>query len=128
MLSQSIFDEDSNFGYAEHSLSVDSGIGPPLYLGVTKCRSTKVRHQVTALLSETELDRRVWSKLGVYTIAEKLSSIEEHAVVQTNLVGRGLDPKWVDITMFLEEGRLLLRYCREDEWGGLRWSQEWIKF
>ena len=64
----------------------------------------------------------------MYTIAEKLSSIEEHAVVQAGAVSKSKDPKWVDITLFLEESRILLRYCRQDRWGGLRWSQEWIKF
>ncbi len=151
VLSESIFNRSSFFAYEEHSMSVDSGIGPPLYLGATRCRSTKVRHQVTSLLNKSEIQHRVWDTLGVYTIAEKLSSIEEHAVTACGAVSDELEPKWVDITLFLDERRVLLRYCHadregqagrirgtglwtgEDRWdesgsGGLIWTQEWIAF
>ena len=126
VIAESIIDEESNFSYEERSLSVDSGIGPPLYVGATKCRSTKVRHQVTSLLARSALQKKVWDTLGVYTIAEKLSSIEEHAVVAAGAIPAVLDPKWVDITVFLEEGKMLMRHCRQDEYGGLIWTQEWI--
>ena len=126
ILVESILDKQSYFAYEEHSLSVDSGIGPPLYVGATKCRSSKVRHQVTSLLAKSTLEKKVWDTLGVYTIAEKMSSIEEHAVVGIGAVPAVLDPKWVDITFFLEEGKILLRHCREDELGGLIWTQEWV--
>ncbi|KAK4936898.1 hypothetical protein LTR10_022355 [Elasticomyces elasticus] len=149
VLSESIFNSSSFFAYEEHSISVDGGIGPPLYLGSSRCRSTKVRHQVTSLLEESEIQRRVWDTLGVYSIAEKLSSIEEHAVVGCGAVPDELQPKWVDITFFLEERRALLRYCTPDREGqaakirgtglvterftgsgsgGLVWTQEWIAF
>lgn len=154
VLTESLFDRSSFFAYEEHSLSVDSGIGPPLYLGgehekKAECRSTKVRHQVTSLLEKSEIQSRVWDTLGVYTIAEKLSSIEEHAVVRCGAVPPDLDPKWLDITLFLDERRILLRYCTTDKdgqlakirgtglvterftgsgSGGLVWTQEWISF
>jgi hypothetical protein len=150
VLSESILNRGSFFAYQEqHSISVDSGIGPPLYLGSPRCRSTKVRHQVTSLLDQSEIQRRVWDTLGVYTIAEKLSSIEEHAVVNCGAVADALQPKWVDITFFLDERRALLRYCTADREGqggrirgtglvsddysgsgsgGLVWTQEWIAF
>ena len=93
----------------------------------------------------------MWDTLGVYAIAEKLSSIEEHAVVNCGAVSESLEPKWVDITFFLDERRVLLRYCHadregkagrvrgtglwtgEDRWsesgtGGLVWTQEWVAF
>ena len=126
ILVESILDKQSYFAYEEHSLSVDSGIGPPLYVGATKCRSSKVRHQVTSLLAKSTLEKKVWDTLGVYTIAEKMSSIEEHAVVGVGAIPAVLEPKWVDITFFLEEGKILLRHCREDELGGLIWTQEWV--
>ena len=279
---------DSLFGYAEsatpegvgnnsgrieydtdQSMSVDTGIGPPLWRGEggERCRSTKVRHQVVGLLGQERLSREVYGKMGVYSIAEKLSAVEEHAIVAAGglegLVGRkqrdanntgrnmagimmgkphseisstpaitttsrdamaqnmalnmsttissplvgppsadipsrsaqaqnmalnlpntisppligpnltnhfhnpnnnsipplpisptddeaefeedmsswfrgqpnwmagtqGLgDPKWVDYTCFLEQGQLLVRYCREDELGGLVWTEEMVKF
>jgi hypothetical protein len=149
VLSESIFNDSSIFNYEEHSLSVDSGIGPPLYLGDRTCRSTKVRNQVTSLLNQSEIQHRVWDTLGVYTIAEKLSSIEEHAVVRCGAVDERLEAKWIDITFFLEERRILLRYCHADRegrvgkirgtglWsgnknesgsGGLVWTQEWVAF
>jgi hypothetical protein len=126
VLVENIIDRNSSFAYEEHSFNVDSGIGPPLYVGATKCRSTKVRHQVTSLLEKSHLQKKVWDSLGVYSIAEKMSSIEEHAVVTAGAIPAILEPKWVDITFFIEEGKILLRHCREDEYGGLIWTQEWI--
>jgi hypothetical protein len=155
VLAESIFNASSFLAYDEHSLSVDSGIGPPLYLGATKCRSTKVRHQVTSLLEQSEIQTRIWDTLGVYSVAEKLSSVEEHAVVACGAVPESLEPKWVDMTILLDERRILLRYCTPDKegiggrmrgtgvvnyyddgrvnrWasgsGGLVWTQEWISF
>ncbi|OAP62376.1 hypothetical protein AYL99_04579 [Fonsecaea erecta] len=151
VLSESILNRSSFFAYDEHSMSVDSGIGPPIYVGTTDCRSTKVRYQVTSLLNKSEIQSRVWDTLGVYTIAEKLASIEEHAVVKCGAVADELEPKWVDITFFLDERRALLRYCHadregregklrgtglwtgENRWdesgtGGLIWTQEWVAF
>lgn len=147
--SESILNRASFFAYDQHSLSMDSGIGPPLYLGAKHCRSTKVRHQVTSLLEKSEIQARIWDTLGVYAIAEKLASIEEHAVVQCGVVADELEPKWVDLTFFLEERRILLRYCTADRdgqgakmrgtgltdptrkssgSGGLIWTQEWVSF
>ncbi|ETN38815.1 uncharacterized protein HMPREF1541_06854 [Cyphellophora europaea CBS 101466] len=179
VLTEALFDERSWWAYEEHSISVDSGIGPPVLMGQTKCSSTKVRHQVTGLLDQGELRDQVWGRLGVYSVAEKLSSIEEHAVIEAvggrkgllrGLVGGGTwvndkagggggwggrgsdgdaameedwfkgqpnwwvgrkglgEPKWVDITCFMDEGKLLVRHCREDELGGLVWTQEWVSF
>lgn len=129
ILSESVLNAGSSFAYEEHSLCVDSGIGPPLYVGSRDCRSTKVRHQVTSLLERSEVQKRVWDTLGVYTIAEKLSSIEEHAVVSCGVIPVHYQPKWVDITCFFEESRILLRHCRADQMnGGMVWTQEWISF
>ncbi|RMZ91063.1 hypothetical protein DV736_g1707, partial [Chaetothyriales sp. CBS 134916] len=113
--------------------------------------STKARHQVTSLLAgaDKELQQKVSGSLGVYAIAERLGSMEEQAVIKAGAVGGGVEasnalarvrrrgwiadgarvePKCVDITCFLEEGRLLVRSCREDEFGGLIWRSEWISY
>lgn len=127
VLTEDLFDAKSHWGYEEHSLSVDSGIGPPLYLHGKACRSTKVRHQVTSLLNGTPMQKKVWDSLGIYTIAEKASSIEEHAVRAAGAIPKVLDPKWMDITFFLEENRILMRWCRQDEYGGLVWTQQWVE-
>lgn len=150
VLAESIFNASSFFAYEEHALSVDSGIGPPLYVGTSRCRSTKVRHQVTNLLEKSEIQHRIWDTLGVYSIAEKVSTLEEHAVVSCGAVSAALEPKWVDITFFIDERRVLLRYCTPDKEGiggkirgtgivvdefgrgsgsgGLVWTQQWIAF
>ncbi|EXJ96279.1 hypothetical protein A1O1_01405 [Capronia coronata CBS 617.96] len=151
VLSESVLNRASFSAYEEHALSMDSGIGPPLYRGdKQRCRSTKVRHQVTSLLGKSEIQARVWDTLGVYAIAEQLASVEEHAIVQSGIVPEELEPKWVDITFFLEERRVLLRYCTRDPeghggglrgtklvmdkfgggsgTGGLIWTQEWASF
>lgn len=150
VLAEAVFNELSFFAYDEHSISHDSGIGPPIYLGTSDCRSTKVRHQVNNLLERSEMQKRLWDTLGVYNIAEKVSSISEHAVVNSGIVPASLEPKWVDITFFLEDRRVLLRYCTPDRdgvggkirgtsittgefgrgsgSGGMMWTQQWISF
>ncbi|KIV95322.1 hypothetical protein PV10_02992 [Exophiala mesophila] len=150
VLAEAVFNASSFFAYDEHSTSHDSGIGPPIYLGTSDCRSTKVRHQVNNLLDKSEMQKRLWDTLGVYNIAEKLSSISEHAVVNAGIVPASLEPKWVDITFFLEDRRVLLRYCTPDRdgaggkirgtrmtagefgqgggSGGLMWTQQWISY
>jgi cholestenol Delta-isomerase len=127
VLTEDLLDTDSYWGYEQHSLSVDSGIGPPLYLHGKKMRSTKVRHQVTGFLNGSPIQKKLWDSLGIYTIAEKASSIEEHAVLAAGAMPRVVDCKWCDITFFLEEGRVLMRWCREDEYGGLVWSRSWVE-
>lgn len=150
VLAEAVFNASSFFAYDEHSISHDSGIGPPIYLGTSDCRSTKVRHQVNNLLERSEMQKRLWDTLGVYNIAEKMSSISEHAVVNSGIVPASLEPKWVDVTFFLEDRRVLLRYCTPDRdgvggkirgtsittgefgrgsgSGGLMWTQQWISF
>ena len=111
------------------SFSVDDGILPPLYLGSTKCRSTKVRHQATSLLSRMAGRGRVWGKLGVYAIAERLSAIEEGALSACGFVPSQPQTTSMDVTVFLEERRLLMRYCIPDpKDGSLTWTQDWVAF
>ena len=111
------------------SFSVDDGILPPLYLAATKCRSSKVRHQATSLLSRTAKRGEVWGKLGVYAVAERLSAMEEGALSACGFVGSQRQTTSMDVTVFLEERRLLMRYCiPNQEDGSLTWTQDWVAF
>ena len=111
------------------SFSVDDGILPPLYLAATKCRSTKVRHQATSLLSRTAKRGQVWGKLGVYAIAERLSAMEEGALSACGAVPAHSQTTSMDVTVFLEERRFLMRYCiPNQEDGSLTWTQDWFAF
>ena len=127
-VAESLFEDDSNFAYYQHSISLDSGIGPSLNLNAVDCMSTKVRYQATSILPEGDLRNKVSNLLGVYNIAEKLGSLEEHAVLATVVIPKVANPKWVDVACFLEEKKMLLRHCSQDEFGGLIWTQEWITY
>jgi hypothetical protein len=125
---EGLLNDHSSFPYCRHSIYLDSGIGPSLDLTAEKCLSTKVRYQATSILPKGDLRNKVLNLLGVYNIAEKLGSIEEHAVIATVAIPEVPEPKWVDVTCFLEEKKMLLRHCREDEFGGLVWTQEWTTY
>lgn len=84
------------------SFAVDDYI-LPLYLAATKCRSTKVRHQMTSLLSRTARKRQVWGKLGVYAMAERLSAVEEGALTASGLAPAHTQTISMDVTVLLEE-------------------------
>lgn len=128
---QSIIDENSIFGYEESCMNLDSGIGPPRLARPGPESSAKTRHLVKSLLNRTQGEDKMWEILGVYGIAERLSAIEEHAVIAAikEVIPEDLDPKWVDLNCFLDERRMLLRYCRPDGFGlGTIWTQEWLVF
>jgi hypothetical protein len=111
------------------SFSVDDGILPPLYLAATKCRSTKVRHQATSLLSRMAKRGQVWGKLGVYAIAERLSAMEEGALSACGFVPAQSQTTSMDVTVFLEERRFLMRYCIPNPADrSLTWTQDWVAF
>jgi hypothetical protein len=84
------------------SFAVDDCI-LPLYLAATKCRSTKVRHQMTSPLSRTARKRQVWGKLGVYAMAEGLSAVEEGALTASGLAPAHTQTISMDVTVLLEE-------------------------
>ena len=124
---ESLFQDDSFFAYEQHSINLDTGIGASLALSAEQCLSTKVRYQATALISKGDLQTKLWNTMGMYSIAEKLGSIEEHAVGKALVLPDVSEPKWVDVICFLEETKMLLRYCSEDEYR-LFWTQEWITY
>jgi hypothetical protein len=151
LLCECLFDRSTFSTSEEHSMRVDSGIGPPLYMGGTKCPSRRVRHQLTSLLTRSKMQQPSWKTLGVFSIAERLSSVEEHAVMKCGAVQTSTQPKWIDITFFLDERKMLLRYCHADRadqggippgpdlWmGGAKWqevrpnglvfTEEWLSF
>lgn len=131
VLVDSVLDEKGIFSYDEHSVSFDSGVGPPRMPDPEESASTKTRHRVKSLLVERHGIDSLWEILGVYGVAERLSSLEEHAVISSirSILPTEIDPKWVDITCLMESRKLLLRYCRPDEFGaGMIWTQEWWAF
>lgn len=131
LLIEGIVNEDSMFNYDQHSLSLDSAIGPPQKFDDMPDSSSKTRHRVRTMIRKDPSDSSLWEMLGVYGIAETISAIEEHAVIPSvrNMIPATTDLKWVDVSFILEERRILLRYCATDEEGlGLKWTQEWWNF
>ena len=123
-----IFHDRSDFAQNEHSIWMDSGIGPSLDLGAETCLSTKVRYQATSILPKGELKTKLLNTLGFYNLAEKLGSIEEHALAGALMESNVVAPKYIDMTCFMEEKKILRRYCSNDGFGGLLWTQEWITY
>ena len=131
LLIEGIVNEDSMFNYDQHSLSLDSAIGPPQKFDDMPESSSKTRHRVRTMIRKDPSDSSLWEMLGVYGVAETISAIEEHAVIPSvrNMIPATMDLKWVDVSFILEERRILLRYCATDEEGlGLKWTQEWWSF
>lgn len=127
ILGEAILDPDSIFSYLEHSCSFDSAIGPPISPQLEPEASGKTRHLVKNLI-ETPDKEDLYERLDVYGVAERISALEEHAVIDAvrDKIPSHINPRWVDVTCLLEQGRLLLRYCSPDEYGqGMRWTQEW---
>lgn len=124
------FKVDSTVNYLEYPVAFDSGISPPLSPVAESDLSAKLRHVVQSTLrkSNTSVDDD-WGWLSVYGVAEKLSAIEEHAVVAVarSKLPPGINPTWIDFGYFAESRRLLLNYCHSDGIG-MRWTQEWWAF
>jgi hypothetical protein len=113
----------------EWSMSIDSGIFPSLGLSGNQCKSAKVRYQATSLLTG-ELQQQTWNKLGVYSLAEELITVEEQALIAA--VAESLpdmrDAKWLEVTYFLDDRKMMLMHCKEDDFGQLLWTQEWLHY
>jgi hypothetical protein len=122
------------------SFGVDSGIQPPLYLAATRCRSaklrvrsTKIRHQAQSLLKDTPREAKMRHALGAYNVAERTSMLEEEAALSCGALPAEIAGKarWIDLTCYLEERKVLRSYCIPEEGtgvDGLVWVQEWITF
>lgn len=131
ILAEGILEEGGVFDYEEHSVSFDTSIGPPKTAERVPEASNKTRHLVKTSVETGQNKETPWEILGVYGVAERLSAMEEHAVIEAakGLIPAHVDPRWVDITCFMEGRRILLRYCRPDEWGlGMVWTQQWWAF
>lgn len=131
ILSEGILDDQSIFHYPEQSVAFDSAIGPPRSDKKSPDSSSKTRHLVKTFLDEKAKSSELWEMLGVYGVAERVSAIEEHAVISAirDVIPEDVDPKWVDITCLMENRKLLLRYCSPDKLGmGMMWTQEWWAF
>ena len=112
-----------------NSFSIDNGMVPPMDLELTVNRIWDRPTQVPpSMLADFGLDL-VRSGLGTYSVGEKLVAMEEQAVLACGAIPKEIDAKWVDVTCFLEERKVTLRYCTADkETGGLIWTQEWATF
>lgn len=132
IIAEAILEENGIFTYDEHSISYDTAIGPPKKCGNLLESSRKTRHMVKAMMQEDKGgDDEIREVLGVYGIAERVSAIEEHAVIDSirSIIPQHIDPKWVDVTCIMETRKILLRYCRPSECGlGITWTQEWWAF
>lgn len=129
VMAESNLDETHMFFYDEHSFSLDSAIGPPKSKKVVPASSAKIRHLAQYIDGDRSPDHELWSILGTYGVAEKWSSVEEHAVIRAikAIIPENVNPKWVDLSWIMETRKLLLRYCRPDELG-LVWTNEWWTF
>lgn len=129
ILGDSIMDETNTFHYLEHSVDYDSAIGPPKADKKLVDSSSKTKHLVKILSGKPIDDISLWEALGVYGVAERITAIEEHAVIQaTKLwIPKNINPKWVDVACIMEERRMLLRYCHQDDFGTV-WTQQWFEF
>jgi hypothetical protein len=122
------------------SFGVDSGIQPPLYLAASRCRapkihmkSTKIRHQAQSLMKDTPREAKMRHALGAYNIVERTSMLEEEAALSCGALPAEVEDKarWVDLTCYLEERKVLRSYCVPEEGtgvDGLVWVQEWMTF
>lgn len=131
ILGESFIDDKNIFHYIEHSVEFDSAIGPPKPNNPLIESSSKTKHLVKILSGKPIDDASLWERLGVYCVAERISAIEEHAVLEAArlLIPPDINFKWVDVTCMLEEKRILLRYCHENEAGnGTIWTQQWWEF
>lgn len=131
ILTETNLDETNPFHYEEHSLSLDSAMGPPRRGELRPESSAKTRHMVKYLDPQQSPDDELWSILGIYGVAEKWSSVQEHAVISAikGIIPETVNPKWVDISWMMESRKILMRYCRPDDLGfGLLWTQEWWSF
>lgn len=130
MVVETYLNPESPFHYTEHDLSFDSAIGPPKDTQLRPESSAKVRHMIR-YMNEDQTDMKSWPNLGVYGIAERVSGLEEHAVIgaMKQILPQMSNLVWTDITWMMEDRRLLLRYCKpDDERPGLLWTQEWWSF
>lgn len=127
-LVESLASLDNSLSPEEHKISLDSAIGPPREpcpAGVNT--SSKTRHLIKSLLSPSDSKEALWKMLDVYTIAERLSAVEEYAVISVidKVVQPVVFPRWSSITHMFESSKLLLRYCQPGDSGGeTRWIEE----
>lgn len=131
ILSEGILDDQNIFHHPEQSVAFDSAMGPPKSDKKSPDSSNKTRHLIKTFLNEKAKSAEVCEMLSVYGVAERISAVEEHAVISAirNIIPEHIDPRWVDMTCLMESRKLLLRYCSPDKQGmGMMWTQEWWAF
>lgn len=131
-----VVDPTNPFYHVEHSVSFDSGVGAPLSPLPEPQSSGKTRFQVKYVMDRSGDDcenPEVSEHLGFYGLAEQSSAIEEHAVFEVlqSRLPPGTDLKWVDVTLFAEDRRIMIQYCcngPEELDQKPKWVQEWWVF
>jgi Fungal specific transcription factor domain len=115
--------------FESHSFTIDSGIISPSWASKPPLQSTKARHHAAALLLGTPAGERLSVSLGSYTIADKLSAMEQGAMRLSGVLPENVYISSVDVTVFLEEEKMLLRYCiPQQEEENLIWTEQWLSF
>ena len=125
-LSESLVDNPGSKTFDHPVFTLEMGVLPPLYVTACRCPDSVIRYQAISLLQRTNRREGMWDGRGAYSVAEKVSAIEEDAVVQSGLTG-SVKVRNVDCTVFLEDRKLLMRYCQtNDQDGTTVWKQEWV--
>lgn len=122
----------SRSSYVEHSASFDSAIGQPRDPLPSPESSGKARFVIKnrTIRPRDDCDESC-NGPSIYGVAEQISSMEEHAVFEAvqSRFPHHVDLRWVDVTFFAEERRLLLQYGLPGQSGrSMRWVQEWWAF
>ena len=129
LLSDGVLSEQVQFGTT--ALQYGSSTGMGLHLGSASCRSSDIRTQMAALMGPfLGQDDKKWDSLGLYTVAEKVSSFEERAVEAAADLQRTDENRanWVDITYFMESRMNCIVYCQEQEGtDAFVWCRDWYR-
>ncbi|KAL9109304.1 MAG: hypothetical protein Q9227_006059 [Pyrenula ochraceoflavens] len=110
------------------ALALESGLIPTTHNNSSALRSTKVRHQVMSLLSDSRMGI-LQDNLGSYMVSERVAALEEAAMVHAGVVPKNDASKSVQLLVWLDE-RVLSRtvYEKVTDCEGFRWRTDWIKF
>lgn len=128
-LSDSLFQNPDPSSFEHPTFSLDSDVLPPLYLLACRCRNSVIRYQTPSFWQRTHRWQGKGNGKGAYKVAERFSAIEEEAVVGSGLIRETspLKARNVDCLVWLEERKLLMRYCQKYVGDGTTvWRQHWI--
>lgn len=112
------------------TLTIDNGTSSPQNIASVRSRSSNLLQQVAALLRNTPECEKIWKIIGAYGVAERLGELEGNVLsTWTAAYREELKATAMDIIVFLEQRKLLVRYCIPDTSdASLVWTQEWMTF